>query len=69
MFSIFDGCAMTEPAAPAADIMGGVGVSDTVMMQWQAREGLLLDLDGDSTSEGYSSDDDSDCLGVTTIAP
>ena len=32
---------MNEPAAPAADIMGGVGVPEAVRIQRQAREGLL----------------------------
>ena len=40
VFSLFDGCAMNEPAAPAADITGGVGVPEAVRIQRHAREGL-----------------------------
>ena len=68
---------MNEPAAPAADIMGGVGVPEAVRMQRQAREGLLpgpwLNETVQRTAaretinlpdpSGYSSDDGSDYSG------
>ena len=42
---------MDEVVAPAADILGGVGVGEAVQMQRQPREGLLSGLWLDDTAQ------------------